>query len=160
MTFEDKTLETLTQNGRATWADMAEDLGISAPAAADRVRRLEERGVIVGYTAVLNAEAIGYPLTAFVAVSVGGLTHRERFLELVQEIDEVTECHHLTGNDDYLLKIRCRGTKDLERVIVERLNPIPDVVRTRTSIVLSTLKETIALTSAPEKPSTLSRVRR
>ncbi|HEU5398719.1 MAG TPA: Lrp/AsnC family transcriptional regulator [Gammaproteobacteria bacterium] len=149
--LDTKALAWLGTEGRVTWATLGEELGLSAPAAADRVRRLEERGVIRGYTALVDAEAAGYPLMAFVAVTLGSLKGnfrgREEFLELIQEMDEVKECHHLAGSDDFLLKVRCRGTEDLERILIERLRSLPLVTHTRTTVVLGTTKEVPSMVS-------------
>jgi Lrp/AsnC family leucine-responsive transcriptional regulator len=131
--------------GRRTWADLAADLGLSAPAAADRVRRLEERGVIRGYAALVDPAAVGCDLTAFVAVTLERPADRAAFLALVAGLPEVQECHHTAGDDDYLLKVRCAHTRDLDRVLSLELKSLPGVVRTRTTIVLSTLKETPVL---------------
>lgn len=140
-----KVLQYLMAQGRITWSELAGLLELSAPATADRVRRLEDRQVIQGYTALLNPEAVGLNLTAFVAVTLERPEHRAAFLELVQALPEIQECHHVTGDDDYLLKVRCRHTKDLERLISDRLKGLLGILRTRTTIVLSTLKETSAL---------------
>ncbi|MCU0526814.1 MAG: Lrp/AsnC family transcriptional regulator [Elainella sp. Prado103] len=130
--------------GRMTWSELATRLELSAPAAADRVRRLEERQVIQGYHAQINPEAVACDLLAFVAVSLDP-QHREAFLDLVQALPEVQECHHVTGEDDYWLKMRCRNTKALERLISDRLKALPGILKTRTTIVLSTAKETAIL---------------
>lgn len=137
-----KTLSLLCQRGRMTWAELASQLGLSAPAAADRVKRLEERGIITGYSALLNAEALGLDLTAFIAVTLDQPHHRPGFLAAVQAAAEILECHHVTGDDDYLLKVRCSHTRALEALITDRLKAIAGVVKTRTLIVLSTAKET------------------
>ena len=137
-----KTLSLLCQRGRMTWAELAGQLGLSAPAAADRVKRLEERGIIAGYSARLNAEALGLDLTAFIAVTLDQPRHREGFLAAVQVNGEILECHHVTGDDDYLLKVRCCHTRALEALITNRLKAIEGVAKTRTLIVLSTVKET------------------
>lgn len=140
-----KALHHLMLSGRMTWADLASLLQLSAPATADRVRRLEERGVIKGYAALVEPEEIGYNLTAFVAVTLERPEHRAPFLELLKRLQEVQECHHVAGEDDYWLKVRCLNTRDLERLISEELKGLPGVLRTRTTIVLSTLKETPVL---------------
>lgn len=137
-----KVLECLMQQGRMTWSELAGKLGLSSPAAADRVRRLEEKGAIVGYSARINPDAVGCSLMAFVAVTLEHPQYRDPFLEKVQQLAEIQECHHMTGDDDYFLKIRCRGTADLERLISEELKGVPGVLKTRTSIVLSSPKET------------------
>lgn len=137
-----KAISELMADGRATWADLAGRLGLSGPAAAERVHRLEERGVIRGYAALVDPETVGCGLTAFVSVVLDRPGDRDLFLEKIAEMPEVQECHHVAGEDDYLLKARCRGTRDLERVISVRIKGIPGVARTRTTVVLNTYKET------------------
>lgn len=143
-----KVIGYLMQQGRMTWSELANLLELSAPAAADRVRRLEERQVIQGYRAQINPEAVACDLLAFVSVSLER-PHRQAFLDLIQSLPEVQECHHVTGEDDYWLKIRCRNTKMLEQIISDRLKNLPGVLKTRTTIVLSTVKETAALPLPP-----------
>ena len=141
-TLDSKAVRLLMQNGRATWAQLAQHLDLSAPAAADRVRRLEERGVIRGYAALVDPETTGYPLTAFVAVAFDRPDRRRAFLKRIAALPEVAECHHVAGDDDYLLKVRCRGTQDLDRLLLDSLKTIPGV-RTRTTVVLGTTKESV-----------------
>lgn len=140
-----KVIRHLMQQGRMTWSELASSLELSAPATADRVRRLEERHVIKGYAALVNPNAIGCDLTAFIAVTLEHPQYRAAFLAKVQELPEIQECHHITGDDDYLLKIRCRNTKALEHLISEELKRLPGILRTRTTIALSTVKETPVL---------------
>lgn len=137
-----KIVNALMDNGRITWAELAGLLRLSSPATADRVRRLEEQGIIKGYTALINAESTGYGLTALIAVSLERPTHREAFLDKIMKVPEIQECHHTAGDDDYMLKVRCQSTRDLDRIISEELKSLSGIVRTRTTIVLSTLKET------------------
>ena len=125
-----------------TWAELASCLGLSSPATAERVHRLEEQGVIQGFTALVDPEAVGCGLTAFVAVTLERPEHRHSFLQKIVEMQEVQECHHVAGEDDYWLKVRCKGTRDLERVVSDTVKSIPGVARTRTTIVMSTPKET------------------
>ena len=115
---------------------------MTGPAAAERVKRLEEKGVIRGYSALVDPESVGAILTAFVAVTLDRPEHRKPFLKRVAKLPEIQECHHVTGDDDYLLKVRCRGPRDLDRVISEELKSVTGVGRTRSTIVLSTAKET------------------
>ena len=140
--LDSKLLHHLMRQGCMTWAELASLLELSAPGAADRVRRLEDRQVIRGYAALVDPEAIGYGLTAFIAVTLERPEHRSAFLQRVQALAEVQECHHVTGEDDYWLKVRCRHTKDLERLISEDLKGLPGILKTRTTIALSTVKET------------------
>jgi Lrp/AsnC family leucine-responsive transcriptional regulator len=147
-----KILSLLAGQGRMTWSELAGQLGLSPPAAADRVKRLEERGIITGYSARLNAERLGLDLTAFIAVTLDQPRHRQGFLDAVRANPTILECHHVTGDDDYLLKVRCRTTSRLEGLISEELKAIEGVLKTRTLIVLSTVKETLTppLDRAPE----------
>ena len=140
-----KALRLLQHEGRASWSRLGELLGMTGPAAAERVRRLEERGIIRGFTALIDPESVGLALTAFVALSLEKPTHREAFLKRVQALPEIQECHHCTGEDDYLLKVRCRGVSDLDRLINTELKSLPGVLRTRTTIVMRTSKDSPAL---------------
>ena len=142
-TIDSKALILLMRRGRASWAELAKHLRLSPPAAAERVRKLEERGVIRGYSALVSAEALGYPLTAFVAVTLEKLKHRRAFLQRVTAMKEIVECHHVAGDYDYLLKVRSRNTQDLDRVLSEKLKAVAGVARTVTTIVLSTSKESV-----------------
>ncbi len=137
-----KVIARLQTSGRESWTRLAELLGVTGPAAAERVRRLEERGVIRGYAALLDPESVGARLTAFVAVTLEHPKYRRAFLGRVDALPEVQECHHVAGDDDYLLKVRCSGTAHLDRVLSDELKGVPGVLRTRTTIVLGTTKET------------------
>ena len=93
----------------------------------------------------LDPLSVGYGLLAFVAVTMERPEHRAGFLAKVHALPEVQECHHIAGEDDYLLKVRCRDTADLERVISEELKGVPGVARTRTTISLKAVKETLVV---------------
>ncbi len=131
-------IDLLAQNARASYADLAQQVGLSAPSTAERVRRLEERGVVLGYAARVAPAALGRGLTAFVAVSVGDRRQTRAFLAAVARLPEVVECHHVAGDDDYLLKVHVDGTRGLERLVTDELKAITGVTRTRTTVVLST----------------------
>ncbi|HYL34827.1 MAG TPA: Lrp/AsnC family transcriptional regulator [Bryobacteraceae bacterium] len=150
MSLDSKVLRLLMRQGRVSWTDLAHHLGLSAPAAAERVHRLEQRGIIRGYAALVDAEAAGYPLTAFVSVVLDRPDRRSAFLRRVATLPEIAECHHVAGDEDYLLKVRCRSTSDLDRFLMEALKSTPGVMRTRTTIVLSTAKESVAVPIAEE----------
>jgi Lrp/AsnC family transcriptional regulator, leucine-responsive regulatory protein len=140
-----KALSLLMKQGRATFAELGQRLGLSAPSSADRVHKLEKRGFIRGYAALLDPAGLGYPLTAFVSVSLGNHRQRPAFLRAIQRMEQIVECHHVAGEDDYLLKVRCRGTQDLDGILAKELKGRLGVARTRTVIVLSTAKETVNL---------------
>lgn len=136
-----KALRLLARSGRMTWAELAQNLGLSAPSSAERVRRLEEAGVIRRYGAVLDRDALGYGFAALVGVDLSHPRHRVRFLEIVRKAPEILECHHVTGDHDYVLKVACRNAADLDRLINDVLKQGIAVARTRTMIVLSTSKD-------------------
>lgn len=140
-----KVLASLQAQGRISWAELGEVLGLSPPAAAERVRKLEARGLIRGYTALLDSFSLGFTITAFVSVSLERPEHRQPFLKLIEKLAEVQECHHAAGDYDYLLKVRCRDVRDLEQFVSERLKGLKGIVQTRTTIILSTYKETTSL---------------
>jgi Lrp/AsnC family transcriptional regulator, leucine-responsive regulatory protein len=143
--LDKKALHLLMKQGRATWAELADHLGLSAPSAADRVRKLEEQRVITGYAALLDPVSLGYPLTAYIFVTLATPRKRSAFLQAIDKMEQVSECHHIAGDDDYLLKVRCRTTQDLDHLLATQLKDKLGVARTRTTIVLATAKETVRI---------------
>jgi Lrp/AsnC family leucine-responsive transcriptional regulator len=144
-TIDINAIKQLMRDGRITWATLAGLLGLSGPAVAERVRQLEAQGIIRQYVALVDPETLGYVLTAFIAVTLSHPKHRAIFAEQVKNWPEVLECHHIAGDDDYLLKVRCTSTRHLDWLINDRLKSSEAIARTRTTIVLSTLKETTAV---------------
>jgi Lrp/AsnC family transcriptional regulator, leucine-responsive regulatory protein len=138
-----KAVEHLQLAGRESWAALGMALGMTGPAAAERVRRLEADGVIRGYAALIDPESVGAALTAYVAVTLERPGNRAAFLRRIARLVEVQECHHVAGDYDYLLKVRCAGTADLDRVLTDELKSVSGVVSTRTTVVLRTLKESV-----------------
>ena len=141
--LDSKLLNRLMTAGRATWAELGASVKLTAPAVAERVRKLEERGVIKGYAAIVDAAETGYGLTAFVAVTLDRPQHRKGFTEALIKMGEVVEIHHVAGDSDYLLKVRCQSTADLDDLLSNRIKELPGIARTRTTIVLGTVKETV-----------------
>ena len=137
----------LQRQGRATSVDLARRLGLSPPGLQRRVRRLEATGVIRGYTTLVDREAVGLDLLCFVEVKLAH--HRPdcvaRFRDEVQAIPEVLECHYLTGESDYLIKIVVPNHKALETVLFEGLMRVDGVDRIHTSIVVNEVKASTAL---------------
>jgi Lrp/AsnC family leucine-responsive transcriptional regulator len=136
-----KVIKRLMEHARTTWAELGMLLGLSGPAAADRVRKLEEMGIIKGYSALIDPEKIGCGLGALISVTLDKPENRIAFLHLVNKSPEIMECHHIAGAEDYIIKVRCSGTRDLERLISEEIKSLPGA-KTRTTIILSTIKET------------------
>ena len=133
----DLQLVTLLQaDGRRPYAELGAEVGISGPSAHERVKKLEARGVIDRYAAIVRPEALGYPVLAFTWLTQAPGTAAHDLTDAFAEIPEIEACHHIAGQADYLLKIRARDTRDLEQVI-KRLETTPDVFSTETDVVFS-----------------------
>jgi Lrp/AsnC family transcriptional regulator, leucine-responsive regulatory protein len=131
----------LVLDGRMTFSELADRIGMSGPSTSDRVRRLETTGTIAGYSATLNPEAVGADLAAFVSVTLSGPGVRDAFVDALKDEPAVLELHHVAGDGDYLLKVRCANTRELERLVSERVKGVAGVSQTRTTVVLSTVFE-------------------
>jgi Lrp/AsnC family leucine-responsive transcriptional regulator len=132
-----KLLEVLHANARASFAALGEAVGLSAPSVHARVKRLERLGVIRGYRVVVDPAPLGFPLGAFVAVTQASGYHWEDLERAFAAMPEVEECHSVTGEDSYLLKVRVADPAELE-ALLRRINMIDGVARTRTVVILST----------------------
>jgi Lrp/AsnC family transcriptional regulator, leucine-responsive regulatory protein len=130
-------LAILQADGRRSYADLGTDLGMAGPSAHERVKKLEARGVISGYAARVDPAAVGYGITAFCWVTQAPGTIAADLTDDFAEIAEIEECHHISGEADYLLKVRARDTKDLETVI-RRVQSTRHVFSTETDVVFST----------------------
>ena len=135
-----KLLTLLQADGRISQHDLAEAVVLSSPATGERLRKLEERGIIKGFTAILDAKLLGSDVTAFIAVGIDGSRFYQDFAERAQAHSEIQECHAVTGQGSHLLKIRTSDTSSLEGLLAE-LQSWPGVNSTTTSIVLSAIKE-------------------
>lgn len=127
-------LEELQQNGRMSFAELGRRVGLTLPAAAERVRKMEDAGIISGFRAEVNPAKIGLPIAAFIRISVVGDVFA-RIAKAVRDMPEVLECHRGTGADSFTLKVAVESVQHLERLI-DKLTPFGT---TSTSIVLSTL---------------------
>ena len=134
-------IDALVSDGRITFSDIASRIGLSGPSTAERVRRLEADGVISGYSATLSPQTVGADLAAFVSVTLSGPRARQAFFETVRDEPRVLELHHVAGEGDYLLKVRCANTRELEQLVSERIKGVDGVSQTRTTVVLSTVFE-------------------
>ncbi len=141
-------LHLLQTEGRIKRKDIAESVGLSIPSVSDRMRKLVERGVLTGYHASVDAKRLGHDVTAFVWIQSSGSEHYAEFIEAVADLEEVLELHSVTGDGSHVLKVRVRTTTALERLLA-RIQALPGVRGTRTSLVLSTLKETTYLRVEP-----------
>jgi Lrp/AsnC family leucine-responsive transcriptional regulator len=135
-TNDARILGVLQRDGRRPYADLGADVGMSGPSAHERVKKLEGRGVITGYAAIVDPRAIGYDVLAFSWITQAPGTVAHDLTEAFAAIPEIEECHHITGEADYLIKVRARDTRDLERVL-RRVQSTQDVFQTETDVVFS-----------------------
>jgi Lrp/AsnC family leucine-responsive transcriptional regulator len=129
------------RDGKLAQAEIAKRVGLSTAAVNERLKKLERAGVIRRYAALVDPAAVGAALTAFVEVFIEHPRHETTFIERMLGLDEVQECHYVTGEFSLLLKIRVRDVEALQALLLHRLNCLEGVRQTRTLIVLSTLKE-------------------
>ena len=138
-------LRILQRSGRTRRNDLAEQVGLSLPSISERLRKLEEGGYITGYRATVNHKKLGKDITAFIMVIVDSSKHYHSFVEHANALDEILECHAITGEGSHLIKIRTENTSSLERLLA-KIQSWTGVTGTRTHLVLSTSKETTAIT--------------
>lgn len=138
-------LELLQDNARISNADIARRLDMAPSAILDRIRKLEQRKIIQGYTTRIDAAAVGLGLTAFILVRTEERVGSATIGQALARIPEVQELHHVAGEDCYLVKVRVADTEGLSRLLRERFGRLKGVRNTRSTIVLSTVKETAAL---------------
>lgn len=133
-------LALLQANCKLPLARIGKKVGLTAPSVVERIKKLEDQGVILGYRAALDARKLGKGVTAFIGVLITHPKLIEPFVAAVQELDEVLECHHVTGQHSILLKVKTESTSTLEHLI-SRIRSIRGVGRTETMIALSTPTE-------------------
>ena len=138
-------LAILQRDARVTQQDIARRVRLSQPSVADRIHKLEARGVILGYVAKLDPAHLGKDITAFICVGISHPKYFEQFGKKILALPDVLECHRVAGSDSYLLKVRTDNTRSLDRLLVEQIRSIPGVNRTETTLVLSSIKEDLAL---------------
>ena len=143
-----KILELLQENGRMKRSDVAEQVDLSISAVSERMRKLEERNVIRGYSAIVDSKRLRLDITAFIRVSVDGSEHYANFVDEVGDMEHVLELHSITGAGSHLMKVRTTDTTALERFLSD-IQALPGVSKTTTSIVLSTFKETRTVPTEP-----------
>ena len=135
-----KILSILQNSGRSRLADIADEVELSAPAVLERVKKLEVNGVIKGYQALLDGKKVGKDITAFIGVSIGNQRDIDKFATQMLRNPDVLECHHITGDESFILKVKSANTASLEKLLGE-IRSVEGVTRTVTRVVLSTAKE-------------------
>ena len=145
-------LKKLQENGRTKRNELAEAIGLSIPSLSDRLKKLEDHGIIEGYFAKVNRHSFGYDIMAFVSVIMDSSKSYEKFTENVNKTHEILECHSILGEGSHILKVVVKETKDLE-ALLSKIQSWPGVTRTITSFVLSSTKETTSLYLQSKKES-------
>lgn len=129
-----KIIEILQEDGRISMKDLGKLIGLTSPAVSERIKRLENCGIISGYKAIINPDALGRNIKAFIHISLPGSQSYAEFLENAKSDPRIVECHHITGDDCSLLKVLVRDMQELENVI----DNIKKIGSTKTSVILST----------------------
>jgi DNA-binding Lrp family transcriptional regulator len=136
-------LTILQENGKITNAQLSIDVGLSPAPTLERVKKLEKNGVIESYHAKLNKQEIGLGVSTFVHVAL--MSHRkgivDSFVDQITKIPEVVECHHITGQGDFILKVVARDIAAYQKLLVEVINEIPEIDNTQSTVILSTFKD-------------------
>ena len=135
----------LQRNAKLTYAELGRRVGLVVSTVNERLKKLQARGVIRAYVAVVNPKALGLDICAFVQVLMTEPSLESAFVAQMHELPEVQECHCITGEFSYLLKVRVSDTTHLEAFLREQIKSVAGVARTQTMIALSTSKETLAL---------------
>ncbi len=145
-------LAILQENARTTNADIARRVNMAPSAVLERIRKLEERGIIRGYAAILSPSALGLGLLAYVAVRSEGGVWQGDFAATLSQVPEVQEVHHIAGDDCFLVKVRTSDTGALGELLRDRIGALPSVRSTRTTVVLETVKESSQLPIGERNP--------
>jgi Lrp/AsnC family leucine-responsive transcriptional regulator len=136
-----KVLKTLQKEGRTKRNELADAVGMSIPAISERLHKLEEKKIIEGYFAKLNRKAFGYDIMAYILVMMESSKHYKSLISHVEKLPQILECHSVLGEGSHLLKAISKNTEALEKLLAE-IQSWPGVIATKTTFVLSTIKET------------------
>ena len=140
--IDKKILDLLQENGRMTNAQLAKDVGLSPPPMLERVRKLEKQGIIRKYVALVDPKKVDRGTVALVSVSLR--LHQknaiQEFVKEIQNIPEILECHHITGEEDYVLKVAIKDIEEYERFLRDQLTRISGIRKIKTSFILKTIK--------------------
>jgi Lrp/AsnC family leucine-responsive transcriptional regulator len=142
--LDNKLLEILQLKGRTKRNELAEYIKLSVPAVSERLKKLEDHGIIEGYFAKVNRQAYGLDILAFIYVIMESSQHYKDLIKKVEHHRQILECHSVLGEGSHLLKVLVRNTEALEKLLGE-IQSWPGVISTKTTYVLSTIKETTAI---------------
>ena len=141
--IDKKILEILQARAKITNARLSEEIGLSPAPTLERVKKLEQMGIIDSYHAQLNIQKLGYGVTTFVLATLRGhnKTNIERFVAQINKIPEVIECHHITGAGDFILKVVAKDIASYQKLMLEKVSDIKEVDNLQSMVVLSTFKD-------------------
>lgn len=147
-------LKILQVRGKITNARLSEEIGLSPAPTLERVKRMEQKGIIKSYHAELNSEMLGLGVNTFVQVSLKGhnKTNIDIFTSKIKEIDEVIECHHVTGSGDFLLRVVAKDIASYQVLMLEKVSDIEVVDSLQTMVILSTFKDSKSIPIPNGKP--------
>ncbi|MEL6660028.1 MAG: Lrp/AsnC family transcriptional regulator [Bacteroidota bacterium] len=144
-TKDTQIIQLLQSDGKLSYAQIGEEVNLSITAVKERINKLVKANVLKQNVYIPNPDLLGFDICAFVQVLMPIPTEETNFIEKINAVKEVQECHFITGEYSYLLKIRVQNTKILEQVLGEKIKTIKGVVRTNTIIALTTTKESLML---------------
>lgn len=151
-TIDRKILDILQVDGRITNAQLSKDIGLSPAPTLERVKKLENAGIIKSYHAKLDTEKIDLGVSTYVMVSLKGhnKSNIEKFIEAIHDVDEIIECNHVTGSSDFILKVITKDIPSYQKLMLEKVSEIEVVDSMQSMVILSTFKDSKKL-PIPEK---------
>jgi Lrp/AsnC family leucine-responsive transcriptional regulator len=129
-------LKALLSKGRSTFAELAAQVGLTAPTVHDRVKKLERTGIIEGYSASVNPSTLGYEISAFVSITTSGTIPCREYEGRLAGISEIQECYSVAGEETYMARVITKNPRTLE-LLLQRIKDLPGTLRTKTTVVLS-----------------------
>ncbi len=144
-------LSVLQKQGRMKRNELAEKVGLTTPAVSERMRKMQEKGIIKNYAAIADPLSLQLDMAAFIFVTSESSQYYREIVTHAEQEPEILECHAITGDGSHILKVRTKNTAALERLLA-RIQAWKGVIRTRTNIVLSSYKESSALPLNHLKP--------
>lgn len=148
--IDSKILEALQHNSRVSISDLSKQVNLSLSAVSERLKKLESGNIIERFTVILDSKALGRELSVLMNISLENPRNTKEFEEIINNEDEILECHYVTGEYDYILKITTKNTVSLES-LMNRIKSIPGIKKTETNVVLSSLKHCYSVSPAVEE---------
>jgi len=141
--IDKKILEILQSRAKITNAKLSEEIGLSPAPTLERVKKMEQIGIISSYHAKLNIEKVGIGVTTFAIAALNGhkLKHIENFVKAINKVPEVIECHHITGAGDFMLRVVAKDIVSYQKLMLEKISDIEEVDNMQSMVVLSTFKD-------------------